>query len=77
MLRKQADRILSKYSPAALVVDENLRVLEIRGKTSPYLALPVGKMSCDLVKLIPDTGFFSKSRNLIRQAKDKWRAGEA
>ena len=69
-MRKQVDRILSKYSPAALVVDENLEVLEIRGKTSPYLTLPVGKMSCNLVKLIPDTGLFLQVEELIRQAKE-------
>ncbi len=68
-VRKQVDRILSKYSPAALVVDENLEVLEIRGKTSPYLTLPVGKMSCNLVKLIPDTRLFLQVEELIRQAK--------
>ena len=68
-MRKQVDRILSKYSPAALVVDENLEVLEIRGKTSPYLTLPVGKMSFNLVKLIPDTGLFLQVEELIRQAK--------
>ena len=76
-VRKQVDRILSKYSPAALVVDENLEVLEIRGKTSPYLTLPVGKMSCNLVKLIPDTGLFLQVEELIRQAKNEWRACEA
>ena len=68
-VRKQVDRVLSKYSPAALVVDENLEVLEIRGKTSPYLKLPVGKMSCNLVKLIPDTGLFLQVEELIQQAR--------
>ena len=60
-VRKEVDRILlSRYSPAGVVVDEELEVLEIRGKTSPYLTLPAGKVSFNLVKLIPDTGLFSK-----------------
>ena len=69
-VRKQVDRILlSRYSPAGVVVDENLEVLEIRGKASPYLTLPVGKVSFNLVKLIPDTGLFLQVEELIRQAR--------
>ena len=46
---KEVDRILlSKYSPAGVVVDDDLEVLEIRGKASPYLTLPVGKVSFNL-----------------------------
>jgi two-component system CheB/CheR fusion protein len=68
-LRKKVDRILlSMYTPAGVVVDENLEVLEIRGKASPYLTLPVGKVSFNLVKLIPDTGLFLQVEELIRQA---------
>jgi two-component system CheB/CheR fusion protein len=41
-VRKEVDRILlSKYSPAGVVVDEDLEVIEIRGKASPYLTLPL------------------------------------
>jgi two-component system CheB/CheR fusion protein len=73
-LRKQVDRILlSKYSPAGVVVDENLEVLEIRGKASPYLTLPVGKVSFNLLKLIPDTGLFLQVEELIQQVR---RTGE-
>ena len=69
-LRKKVDRILlSKYSPAGVVVDENLEVVEIRGKASPYLTLPAGKVSFNLVKLIPDTGLFLQVEELIQQAR--------
>jgi signal transduction histidine kinase/CheY-like chemotaxis protein len=69
-LRKKVDRILlSRYSPASVVVDENLEVLEIRGKASPYLALSAGKVSFNLVKLIPDTGLFLQVEELIRQVR--------
>ena len=69
-MRKEVDRILlSKYSPAGVVVDEDLEVLEIRGKASPYLTLPVGKVSFNLMKLIPDTGLFLEVEKLIRQAR--------
>jgi two-component system CheB/CheR fusion protein len=69
-VRKEVDGILlSKYSPAGVVVDEDLEVLEIRGKASPYLTLPVGKVSFNLMKLIPDTGLFLEVDKLIQQAR--------
>ncbi|MGA3241749.1 MAG: chemotaxis protein CheB [Bryobacteraceae bacterium] len=69
-VRKEVDRILlSKYSPAAVVVDEDLEVIEIRGKASAYLSLPAGKVSFNLMKLIPDTGLFLEVDKLIQQAR--------
>jgi two-component system CheB/CheR fusion protein len=69
-MRKEIDRILlSKYSPAGVVVDDALEVLEIRGKASPYLTLPAGKVSFNLMKLIPDTGLFLEVEKLIHQAR--------
>jgi two-component system CheB/CheR fusion protein len=69
-VRKEVDRILlSKYSPAGLVVDEDLEVIEIRGKASPYVTLPVGKVSFNLMKLIPETGLFLEVEKLIQQAR--------
>src|SRR6185369_5961799 len=68
--RKEVDRILlSKYSPAGVVVDDDLEVLEIRGKASPYLTLPAGKVSFNLMKLIPSTGLFLEVEKLIQQAR--------
>ena len=70
-VRKEVDRILlSKYSPAGVVVDEDLEVIEIRGKASPYLTLPVGKVSFNLMKLIPDTGLFLESREADPAARN-------
>ena len=69
-MRKEVDRILlAKYSPAGVVVDEELEVIEIRGKTSPYLTLPAGKVSFNLMKLIPDTGLFLEVEKLIQQVR--------
>jgi hypothetical protein len=45
------------------VVDQDLEVLEIRGKASPYLTLPAGKVSFNLMKLIADTGLSLKSKS--------------
>jgi len=68
--RKEVDRILlSKYSPAGVVIDDDMEVLEIRGKASPYLTLPVGKVSLNLAKLIADTGLFLEVEKLIQEAR--------
>lgn len=70
-VRKEVDRIvLSKYSPAGVLVDEGLDVLEIRGKASPYLALAAGTVSFNLVKLIPDTVLLFEVEKLIQQARE-------
>ena len=70
-IRKEVDRILlSKYSPAGVVVDENLEIVEIRGNAGPYLALPAGKVSYNLMKLIPDTGLLLEVEKLIRRARE-------
>ena len=69
-VRKEVDRILlSKYSPAGIVVDEDLEVMEIRGKASPYLTLPAGTLSFNLMKLIPDTGLLIAVEKLIQQVR--------
>jgi two-component system, chemotaxis family, CheB/CheR fusion protein len=73
-VRKEVDRILlSKYSPAGVVVDENLEVLEIRGKASPFLTLPAGRLSFNLLKLIQETGLFLEIEKLIQHVR---RSGE-
>ncbi len=68
--RNEVDRILlSRYSPAGVVVDDALEVLEIRGRAAPYLSLPLGKVSFSLLKLIPDTGLYLEVERLIHQAQ--------
>jgi two-component system CheB/CheR fusion protein len=66
--------LLSRYSPAAVLVNEGLEVLEIRGGTTPFLRLPVGKVSYHLLKLIPDTGLFLEIEKLVHEAAE---SGEA
>jgi two-component system CheB/CheR fusion protein len=60
--------LLAKYSPTAVLVDEALEVLEVRGDVNPFFRLPVGKLSFHLLKLIPDTGLFLEIEKLIGQA---------
>ena len=74
-LRKELERtLLSRYNGAGVVVDETLEVLEILGQTAPYLSLPTGKVSFNLLKLIPETRLFLEVEKLVREVA---RSGEA
>src|ERR1017187_8434232 len=69
-VRQEVDRVLlSRYSLAAVVADEELEVLEIRGKASTFLSLPAGKVSFNLLKLIPQTSLFLEVEKLVHQAQ--------
>ena len=73
-MRHEVDRLLlSRYSPAGVVVDEELEVLEIRGKAGAFLSLPAGKVSFNLLKLIPQTSLFLEVEKLVHQVQ---RTGE-
>jgi two-component system CheB/CheR fusion protein len=66
---REIDRILlSKSRSAAVLINEGLDVLEVRGEATPFFRLPVGKMSFQLLKLVPDTGLFLEIEKLVREA---------
>ena len=51
-LQKELDRVLlANYAPAAVLVSDDFEVLQSRGDTSPYLTLPDGKASLNLLKM--------------------------
>jgi two-component system, chemotaxis family, CheB/CheR fusion protein len=50
-LQREADRLLlARYSPAGVLVDESLNILQFRGKTGPYLEPPNGPATLNLQK---------------------------
>ena len=51
-----ADRVvLEKYSPAAVIVNDRLEILQFRGHTGPFLAPAAGEASLNLLKMVhPD-----------------------
>ena len=69
-LRQEVDRLLlSRCVPAGVVVDEELEVLEVRGKVSDFLSLPVDQERFHLFKLIPESGLLHEVERLIHQAR--------
>lgn len=52
-IQKDIDRIvMSKYTPASVVVNNLLEILQVRGQTGLYLELPQGQLNYNLLKMV-------------------------
>jgi two-component system CheB/CheR fusion protein len=52
-LLREADRIvLARFAPAGVVVDENLKILQFRGHTGPFLEPMPGEASLNLLRMV-------------------------
>ncbi len=51
-LQREADRLLlARYAPPSVVVNDQLEIVQTKGHTGPFLELPVGKVSLNLLKM--------------------------
>lgn len=51
-IQREADRLLlGRYAPPAVVVNDQLEIIQTRGRTGTYLELPPGKASLNLLKM--------------------------
>lgn len=67
--QKTADEImLSKYTPSGVVINEDMDIVQFRGKTGNYLEHTTGKPSHNLLKMAK-TGLAFELRNIISKAK--------
>ena len=62
--------LLARYSPAALVVDQSLRILEFRGHTAAFLEHSAGEATLELARMVP-ASLGIEVRRLIRKAQGK------
>jgi two-component system, chemotaxis family, CheB/CheR fusion protein len=70
-VQREADRLLlTKYVPSAVVVNEEMEILQSRGSTNRYLELPAGKVSLNLFKMARQ-GLLYDLRSLVEQARQK------
>ena len=70
-IQKEADSIiLNRYSPAGLVINEDMDILQFRGNISPYLKPQPGKASLNLMKMAGES-LAMELRVLVRQAAGK------
>ncbi len=66
--QREADRILlGRYAPAGVLVNENLDIIQFRGRTSPYLEAPPGEPTTSLLKMARD-GLFLPLRDACAEA---------
>ncbi len=66
-LPKEADRVLStRYGPPAVVVSEELDILQYRGDTGAYLAPSPGKASLNLLRMLREGLLVDVRRTILR-----------
>lgn len=65
-----ADILLEQYSPAAVIINEELEIVHFHGDTSPFLQPPVGKPSFNILSMVyEEIGF--ELRNAILKARNE------
>jgi len=68
-LQREADRLLlTRYAPAAVVVNEQYDILQIRGRASRYLELPSGKATLNLMKMVK-SGLLFELQKALEEAR--------
>ena len=67
-VRKAGDRaLLRRLSPCGVTINSDLRVLEFRGRTSPYFEQPTGAASLDFLRMISED-LLSDVRTALQEA---------
>lgn len=67
-LQRAADRItLARYAPPGLIVDEHLKVLQVRGQTAPYIELAAGSVSWNLSRILREE-FAAEVKGAVERA---------
>jgi len=68
---KQIDSLLlSKYSPAGVLINEQMEIIQYRGRTSAYLEAPSGQPQLNIFKMVRE-GLFAPLKVALGQAKKK------
>jgi two-component system, chemotaxis family, CheB/CheR fusion protein len=72
-LQKEADHLLlARYAPASVVVDAQMEILYVRGRTGPYLEQAQGRASLNLFKMARE-GLDLELRAMLSKAKKSGR----
>ena len=70
-LQREADRLLlTRYVPAAVVINDRFEILQIRGRANRYLELPSGKATLNLLKMTK-SGLLFKLQAALEEARSK------
>jgi len=68
-LQRESDRLLlARYAPPSVVVNDQLEIVQTRGHTGPYLELPAGKISMNVLKMARP-GLLYELQNAVEDAR--------
>jgi len=70
-VQREADRlVLAEYAPPGVVIDDRLNIVQVRGRTAPYLELSPGEATQSLLKLARE-GLIAGLAKAVRAARQK------
>src|SRR5208283_2848749 len=70
-VQREADRLaLAEYAPPGVIVDNKMNIVQVRGRTAPYLELSPGAPTQNLLKLARE-GLIAGLGKAIRTARQK------
>lgn len=72
-VQSEVTRLLLRYTPPAVLVDQDWQILQTRGKTGPYLELGGGEASLNVLKMARE-GLLHPLRSALQQARKSLRA---
>jgi two-component system CheB/CheR fusion protein len=68
-VQREVDHVLlARYAPACVLIDDNLEVVQFRGRTGPYLEAPPGQPQLNVLKMARD-GLASQLPLAIQRAR--------
>jgi two-component system CheB/CheR fusion protein len=69
LVQNEANRVLlDRFSPPGVLVDENLEIVQFRGRTGPFLEPPPGDATLNLLKLARE-GLLHALRSAVQSAR--------
>lgn len=63
--------LLEQYSPAAVIINEELEIVHFHGDTSPYLQPPSGKPSFNILSMVRDEVCFELRNSILKARNEK------
>ena len=67
--QREADRlILGRYAPPSVLVNQDFDIQQFRGRTTPYLEMPAGQPTTNLMRLVRE-GLFLEFRKALTEAR--------
>lgn len=66
-----SDILLEQYSPAAVIINENLEIVYFHGDTSPFLQPSPGKASFNILSMVRNEVGFDLRNNILKARNEK------